>query len=168
MLILVYIFKEYILNKAEFYYENDRAPKPNRPIHMGTAIIILHQDKILMEYRTDSDYWALIGGGLDMDESLEACAIREAYEETGIEIKESNLKFYKVYSDPSRIVKYPDGNIVRSITTAFYYHAELPHTLKCSLESRELKYFSVDEIKKLKIVATHRHIIFDYIDRAKV
>lgn len=150
--------------KAEFYYQNPNAPAPNRPIHLGSAVIVIHQNKILMEYRSDSDYWALIGGGLDMNESLETCAIRELYEEAGIKIATSDLKFYKVYSDPSRIVKYPDGNILRSITTAFYTNINYPHSLKCSEESRELKYFTVDEIRQLNVVATHKHIILDFIE----
>ena len=36
------------------------------------------------------------------------------------------------------------------------------HTLRCSEESRQLKYFRMDEMKDLDIVATHKHIIEDY------
>jgi len=37
------------------------------------------------------------------------------------------------------------------------------HELICSEESLELRYFSYEELKKLNIAETHRHIIDDYL-----
>jgi len=37
------------------------------------------------------------------------------------------------------------------------------HELICSEESLELRYFSYDELKKLNIAETHKHIINDYL-----
>ena len=150
------------MKRAKFYYKDKLAPKPNRPNHVGTCAIIIHKDKILLEYRTDSDYWALIGGGLEIDESAESGMAREIYEETGIKISENELELFNIYSDPSRIIEYPDGNIIRSITIAYTLNIAEKHTLLCSAESRELKYFSMDDINGLDIVATHKHIIDDY------
>ena len=45
------------MRKAKFYYRDKNAPKPNKPNHIGTCAIISYENKILMEYRTDSDYW---------------------------------------------------------------------------------------------------------------
>lgn len=50
--------------QAQFFYSNPNAPKTNKPNHIGTSIIIEHEGKILLEHRTDSDTWAIIGGGL--------------------------------------------------------------------------------------------------------
>lgn len=151
------------MGKAKFYYRDKNAPKPNKPIHLGACAIIRYNDKVLLEKRTDSNRWALIGGGLKMDESLEQCIIREIKEETGLEIQEEQLRFLKVYSDPTRIAEYPDGNILRIITAVYQFEITIQHNLMCSEESQQLKYFNLEELKDLNIAETHRHIISDYL-----
>ena len=44
--------------------------------------------------------WALPGGFVDYGESLEDAAAREAFEETGLVVKE--LRQFRAYSDPNR------------------------------------------------------------------
>ncbi|MDA8412883.1 MAG: NUDIX hydrolase [Desulfobacteraceae bacterium] len=64
-------------------------------------IIIEHQDGIVLIERKNPPYgWALPGGFVDYGESLEAAAIREAREETSLEV--SNLRLLGCYSDPGR------------------------------------------------------------------
>ncbi|WP_346886514.1 NUDIX domain-containing protein [Clostridium sp. UBA4395] len=148
--------------EAKFYYKNENAPKPNKPNHIGACAIIKSNNKILLEKRVDSNRWALIGGGLNIDESLEEGIIREINEETGIIISEESLGFWKMFSDPSRIAAYPDGNIVRIISAAYIVNLTENHKLVCSDESEELKYFTYQELEKLNIAETHRHIIKEY------
>ncbi|MDR7855028.1 NUDIX domain-containing protein [Tissierella sp.] len=149
------------MGEARFYYKDKNAPKPNKPIHIGACVIIRYNGKVLLEKRTDSNRWALIGGGLNIDESLEKCIVREIKEETGLEIQEQSLCFLKVYSDPTRIAEYPDGNILRIITAVYQIEISNKHELICSEESKQLKYFSLEELKDLNIAETHRHIISD-------
>jgi len=148
--------------EAKFYYKNENAPKPNKPNHIGACAIIKSNNKILLEKRVDSNRWALIGGGLNIDESLEEGIIREINEETGIIISEESLGFWKMFSDASRIAAYPDGNIVRIISAAYIVNLTEKHKLICSDESEELKYFTYQELEKLTIAETHRHIIKEY------
>ncbi len=82
------------MGEAKFYYRDSNAPKPNKPIHIGTCAIIKYNGKVLLEKRTDSDRWALIGGGLEIDDSLEQCIIREVNEETGLTVHEKSLCFH--------------------------------------------------------------------------
>lgn len=151
------------MKNAIFYYQDKDAPKPNKPNHIGTSVFIQYQDKLLLEHRKDSDTWAVIGGGLNIDESLIEGAIREVKEETGILLDKKDLEFYKIYDDPTRIASYPDGNIMRIITVVYQaFLNELPNTI-CSSESRELKFFSRQELKDIVISATHIPIIEDYL-----
>ena len=64
-------------------------------------IIIELQDGIVLIERKNPPYgWALPGGFVDYGESLEAAAVREAREETSLEV--SNLRLLGCYSDPGR------------------------------------------------------------------
>ena len=149
--------------EAQFFYKDKNAPRPNCPNHIGTSVIIKVDDKILMEHRTDSDTWAIIGGGLKIDESLIECAIREVFEETGIRLSEQNIELYRIYDDPSRIASYPDGNVLRVITVVYRVHMKNCPELVCSIESKELRFCSKDELRKLVIAKTHIPIIEDYL-----
>lgn len=51
--------------------------------------------------RFEQGKWNLPGGHLEMNESLEDCAVRECREETGVAIDRDKLRFYSINSDPS-------------------------------------------------------------------
>ena len=150
------------MKNTRFYYKNVFAPKPNKPNHIGVSVIIQYDNKILLEHRVDSNRWAIIGGGLNIDEDLVSCAIREVYEETGLSFEKNRLRFYKLYDDPSRIAHYPDGNVLRVITIVYYIKLMNFPILKTSLESKELKFFSKEEIMHINIAETHIPIIQEY------
>jgi 8-oxo-dGTP diphosphatase len=67
------------------------APSPN-PSHpkVGVGVLIVDdRDRVLLTLRTrapEAGHWSIVGGKLDYLETLEACAIREAREEVGVEI----------------------------------------------------------------------------------
>ena len=148
---------------TKFYYKDDDAPTPNLPTSIGITAIIRYEDQYLFESRVDCDQWSLVGGGMEDDESLEDCAMREILEETGINTKIEDLNIVKLYSCPSRIAEYPDGNIIRIVSVVFVIDLKAkPHTI-CSEESLELKWFTKDEINELDIVETHKHVVEDLI-----
>ena len=143
--------------ETKFFYKNKLAPKPNKSPHLGVAVIIYNdKNQILLEKRSDSNRWGLIGGGLEIDESLEQCLIREVYEETGLNL--SHYEFVAVCDEPSRIIQYPDGNIIRSVTVLYKSFISGSVSLQCSYESKELKFCSINQLNDIDIVETHRHM----------
>ncbi len=150
------------MGDAKFYYKSNNAPKPNCPNHIGSTILIFHEEKVLMESRADSNRWAFIGGGLYLTEILMECVIRETKEETGIELQEQDIVFKKLFDDPSIIIEYPDGNIIRSMMAVYQTELKEAPTLQCSEESKELKFFTPDELKTLSVVETHIPILEEF------
>lgn len=128
--------------QAKFYYQDKNAPKPNKPNHIGVTAILINDGKILFEKRSDCARWSLIGGGLNINETLQECFAREVFEETGLEVQAEN---FAIYDDPSRIVEYPDGNVLRIITAVFVKDIDIDEkALRVSRESIELRFFSFD------------------------
>lgn len=65
---------------------------------IGVNIAILDEGKILLTKREDFEIWCLPGGSVDEGESLAQAAVREAREETGLEVKLERL--VGIYSRP--------------------------------------------------------------------
>lgn len=77
------------------------------------AIIILNNE-ILMSYEKNTDQWMLPGGGMEDNESIEECCIREVKEETGKIINVSNclLEIDEYYENYKYVSKYFIGEII--------------------------------------------------------
>ncbi|HSO20932.1 MAG TPA: NUDIX hydrolase [Desulfosarcina sp.] len=71
---------------------------------------------VLIERRNPPHGWAIPGGFVDYGESVEACAVREAYEETGLSVRLTDLLY--VYSRPDRDPRH------HTLTTVFIAAAE--------------------------------------------
>jgi ADP-ribose pyrophosphatase YjhB (NUDIX family) len=67
-----------------------------------TADVIIRVDKgiVLIKRKNPPHGWALPGGFIDYGESAEHAAVREAAEETSLQVKD--LTLFRVYSDPER------------------------------------------------------------------
>ena len=85
--------------------------------------------------------------------------------ETSIYFNKDMVDLFKIYDDPSIIIRYPDGNIYRSIMFVYYLKLLEQPNLVVSEESRELRFFSQTELENIKIVETHIPILQDYLAR---
>lgn len=81
----------------------------------------------------------------------EACA-REVWEETGLRV--DVLRLIGIYSDPNRIIVYPDGNKVHIVALSF--EAKVTGgELGLSNETTEFGYFSLEEAIQMDIIGNH-------------
>ncbi|MBL7179171.1 MAG: NUDIX hydrolase [Pseudomonadota bacterium] len=65
--------------------------------YIGVAVIVIKDGKVLLGKRKNSHgsgTWHFPGGHLEFNESIEACARREVFEETGLRIKNIRLGPY--------------------------------------------------------------------------
>ena len=123
--------------------------------------LIERDGALLLERRSDCGRWGLVGGRVGIEESLEDGLRREVLEETGLAAVECSL--LRIFDDPARIVRYPDGNVVRLLTFAYEVRVEDFGTLRCSKESEELRFFYREELASLDVIETARPIIEGYV-----
>ena len=112
----------------------------------GAAAIIENQKgEILLQRRVDDDNWGLPGGCQEANETFEETIIREVKEETNLEVEKEDLKMIDVVSGPSRRYTYPNGDTVIS-NTVLYHITKFSGKIKWDEESKELKYFSLNNL----------------------
>jgi ADP-ribose pyrophosphatase YjhB (NUDIX family) len=63
--------------------------------------IVIKNDKILLTYEVNTDQWFIPGGGLEADENIRECCMRELAEETGyvVEANEQYLTINEYYEE---------------------------------------------------------------------
>lgn len=147
---------------VKFYRGDPNAPKTTMPAHLGANAIITCQGKLLLEKRRDSDTWGLVGGGVKKSETELQAIVREIWEELGLRIKPQQLRKLSVYGEPGRIAAFRDGSIWRMVIVVF--GLELPEMpeLTISAESKDLRFFSREELQDIEIVVTHSDIVEDW------
>ena len=138
------------------------APRTTMPAHLGANVILTCQGKLLLEKRRDSDTWGLVGGGVKKHETELQAITREIYEELGIRVKKEQLRKLGVYGEPGRIAAYQDGSVWRMVIVVFGLDLEEEPALRISAESRELRFFSREELENIDIVITHSDIVEDH------
>ena len=147
---------------VKFYRGDPNAPKTTMPAHLGANAIITCQGKLLLEKRRDSDTWGLVGGGVKKTESELQAIAREVYEELGLRIPQEKFQKLQVYGEPGRIAAYQDGSIWRMVIVVFGLELECVPDLSISAESKDLRFFSKEELQDIEIVITHSDIVEDW------
>lgn len=135
------------------------APKTTMPAHLGANAIITCQGKLLLEKRRDSDIWGLVGGGCKKTETGREAISREVYEELGLRIHKDRFEKLAVYDNPGRIAAYRDGSIWRMVIVVYGLDFEEEPAMRISAESKDLRFFSKEEIKDIEIAITHADIV---------
>lgn len=108
---------------------------------LGVAIAIIQAGRVLLTKRDDFHVWCLPGGAVDNHESLADSALREAREETGLELELGRL--VGMYSQPNWeggsnhlavFAAVPAGGALRlalgeTVDVGYFGRGELPHPL---------------------------------------
>jgi len=120
-------------------------------------IIISYQNGIvLIERKNPPPGWALPGGFVDYGESLEAAAVREAREETNLEVELTGQ--FHTYSEPRRDP--------RQHTISTVFSAIGRGILKAGDDAGKAVIYGPDNLPE-KIAFDHRQIIHDYFMSVK-
>ena len=126
---------------------------PRNPIPTVDIIIELENGAIVLIERGNPPYgWALPGGYVDYGESLETAAVREAKEETSLDIELTGQ--FHTYSDPGRDLRQ------HNISTVFVARsAGIP---KAGSDARGVGIFSSQDSLPANLAFDHGKILNDY------
>lgn len=123
---------------------------------LGATIAIFQAGRILLTKREDFEVWCLPGGAVEDGESLAQAAIREAREETGLEVELTRL--VGIYSRPTGL---------RSMHLVLFAARPVGGALRPDpREVVEMGYFDLDAIPE-PLLATHRQKIIDAFGNAQ-
>ncbi len=139
----VFSYLEYISKKISF-----------GPFLTVDAIIEVNGGIVLIQRKNPPFGWALPGGFVDYGESLESAVIREAKEETGLEI--FDLVQFRTYSEPDRDPRFH--------TVSCVFIAKAKGKPKPATDAKDSVIFSLEEIKDLEFAFDHRRILADYLE----
>lgn len=149
----MYVKHERMKNKNN---SSDRNPAPTVDIIIEMTRSDGREGIVLIERKNPPGGWALPGGFVDYGESLERAAVREAREETSLEVE---LKYQlHTYSDPGRD---PRGH---TIATVFVASAQ--GEPRGRDDARRAAVFEAGEIT-FPLAFDHKKVIEDYFRTKK-
>ena len=126
-------------------FETGSGATKNARIRFGCSVIIPDErGRILLQKRTDGDFWSLPAGGMEPGETPTQAAIREVREETGLEVE--LVRFLGLYSDPELCTVYPAGNRMQLVGASFLARIIGGEMIDSNEETAELRWFAPDAL----------------------
>lgn len=117
-------------------------------LSVGATVIVLKDNKVLLNLRSDTCTWGIPGGAIELGETLEQTAARELKEDTNLTAE--SFTFLHLFSGSDFYFKYPNGDELYSVVALYLaegVHGEMKIT---DGESKELKFFGKNEVPLLE------------------
>ncbi|MFR5876938.1 MAG: NUDIX hydrolase [Eubacterium sp.] len=124
----------------------------------GATVVVIRDNKILLNLRSDTNTWGIPGGAIELGETLEETASRELKEETNLQAESFTL--LNVFSGEDFYFKYPNEDELYSVVV-LYLANDVSGDLKITDgESFKLEYFSKND---LPILENRAKAILDWL-----
>ena len=124
------------------------------PLIAVDAIIVKDDCVVLVKRKNPpfQDHYALPGGFVEIGEYVEEAVVREAKEETGLEVQVE--RFSGIYDDPDRD---PRGHVI----SIAYICNVIGGELRADSDAKDVSCMTIKEIKKIKLAFDHAKILAD-------
>ncbi len=129
---------------------------PNPLLTVDIIIEVTGGGIVLIQRKNPPHGWALPGGFVDYGESLERAALREAREETSLDVK--LVEQFHTYSDPRRDPRH------HTVSTVFIAAAQ--GTPRGADDAKVAQVFRQNELPR-PVAFDHARILADYFDFKK-
>jgi ADP-ribose pyrophosphatase YjhB (NUDIX family) len=112
----------------------------------GVNVLIINEnEEVLLQRRgTFPLKWGLVGGITELGEALEDAAVREAKEETGLDIW--NLNLLGTTSGRECYIDFPNGDKAYFITVGYFTKHFCGNMNTDGVETKELKFFRYEDL----------------------
>lgn len=124
-------------------------------IHAADGILVDPDGKIILIQRksdTFDGYWALPGGMVELNETVEESLKREMEEETGLSV--TPMEILGVFSDPKRD---PRGRVISTVFICSYQGAP-----RAGSDAGSIKIYSLEKALSLDLAFDHHSILTAY------
>jgi len=129
---------------------------PDRPL-VGVGAVIAHQGRVVIVQRGSEPLkgqWSIPGGALEIGETLRQCAVREALEETGLQVEAGEV--LEVFD---AIYREPDGRIQYHYVLIDFACRLLGGVLQAGGDAAQAKWVTLEELGEYRVADTARKVI---------
>ena len=117
-------------------------------LSVGATVIVMKDNKVLLNLRSDTRSWGIPGGAMELGETLEQTAARELKEETNLTAEK--FSFLHLFSGPDFYFRYPNGDELYSVV-GLYFAKGISGEMKITDgESNDLRFFGKEELPTLE------------------
>ena len=112
------------------------------------GVILDDRNRLLLIQRSDNHRWAIPAGAMELGESMEECAIRETWEETGL--RATSLTPFAFYTRYTYTNDY--GHTYQQILMSFRIHTWEGELVRQTEESVDAGFFALDKLPQESFV----------------
>jgi 8-oxo-dGTP pyrophosphatase MutT (NUDIX family) len=106
------------------------------------GVILDEQNRLLLIQRSDNHRWAIPAGAMELGESMEQCAVREVWEETGL--RATSLTPFAFHTSYTYTNEW--GHTYQQILMSFRIHTWEGELQKVTEESVDAGFFPLDAL----------------------
>jgi 8-oxo-dGTP diphosphatase len=129
---------------------------PDRPI-VGVGAVVIDAGRVLLVRRAHEPLqgeWSLPGGAVEIGETIEAAVVREALEETGLEIEVGPL-----VDAISRITPDAGGRVEYHFVVLDYLCRATGGSLACASDASAVEWAVLDDLDRYRLTDAARAVI---------
>lgn len=136
---------------------------PDRPL-VGVGAVIVHEGRAVIVQRGSEPLkgqWSIPGGALELGETLRQCAVREALEETGLQVEAGEV--LEVFD---AIYREADGRIPYHYVLIDFACRWLAGELTAGGDAVQARWVTLEELADYELTETARKVIYKALDWA--
>lgn len=123
----------------------------------GATVAVLQDRRLLVTRREDNSLWCLPGGGIEPGETFAEAAVREAYEEVGIEVSVDSV--LAIYTNPDVAIRGRDGASLTQVYGVCLRGHRVSGEPTLSDEVTEVRWVTADEATRMPFIPLHRPLV---------